>query len=496
MNRRILIVGPSAVSAVAKMLDEAYDLTTVISAGEAVGASEMKGPFATVLAASEIHAERGIEVLGRFEKKWPDTTRILLTERARPESAIEVLRSESIFRLLMQPFEAEELQACVQAGVEKFHARAQERLLTEQLQFSRESLLSLTETLENRLAAQLGRLHGMQRFAGELKETRSLEEVARLTADTASRLLDGRSVEVAFDGTIHREAIHVLCGHPMREDVETVPVLTTDGALGHLRIEARRRRRPLTDADREILASLTASAAIAARNQIHIGERNSAQHATIFALARLAEYRDDETGRHLERVTAYCRLVAEGLRDDGKFLETLTDAFVRDLELSAPLHDIGKVGVPDSILHKAGPLDDDQWEVMRKHSTIGAETLRSVLETSGERSFLRMGYEIALYHHERWSGEGYPEGLRREEIPLAARIMAIADCYDALTTRRPYKEAWSHHEAMNYILEQRGLHFDPDVVDAFDARSERVDEIRGFLADEADGTPRRFPNVA
>jgi response regulator RpfG family c-di-GMP phosphodiesterase len=496
-------VGEVALTSAAQVLEGFFELTVVGSGESALGVAGEKGPFAAVLTADEPLLEEPegpggvVGLFEEFERKWPDTSRILLTDRSSPGSAIEFLRTGSIFRLLSKPFAGDDLHDCVRAGVSRFHTLAQERLLTEQLQFSRESLLGLTETLERRLAAQIGRLHGMQRYASELKELRTLDEVARLTADTAFRLLGERSTEVEFEARNGREATRALRGDPLTTAADFLPISTAEGILGHIRIEGHSRgQRGLSPSDHEILASLTASAAISARSQVHIHDRNRAQHATIFALAHLAEYRDDETGRHLDRVTAYCRLAAEGLRDDGGHPLIITDAFIRDLELSAPLHDIGKVGIPDSILHKPGKLTEEEWVVMRKHSTIGAETLRRVLETSGEQSFLRMGYEIALYHHERWGGGGYPEGLSGEEIPLAARIMAIADCYDALTTRRPYKEPWTHSEAMSYIVEQRGLHFDPEVVDAFDARSQQADDIRAFLADEPLDDLRSIPNVA
>ena len=277
--------------------------------------------------------------------------------------------------------------------------------------------------------------------------------------------------------------------HGTRTSPRTVsePIASGEFVLGHVTVEERTEQgHVLGEADRRTLASLAASTAVAAHSHIRLRERDDAQHATIFALARLAEYRDDETGKHLERVSEYCRLLAEGLREDGHHLGVITDPFVRDIVLSAPLHDIGKVGIPDSILLKPGPLTEEEWEVMRWHPTIGAETLRNTLETFGEQSFLRMALEIAWCHHEKWDGSGYPRGLHGEETPLAARIMALADCYDALTTKRPYKEAWPHEEAVAWISEQSGKHFDPRVVEAFEKRAQRFDEVRRNLAD--DGT--------
>ena len=213
------------------------------------------------------------------------------------------------------------------------------------------------------------------------------------------------------------------------------------------------------------------------------GREFAAQHATIYALAKLAEQRDNETGRHLERVSEYCRVLAEGLREDGCYCETITDEWIDVLVRSAPLHDIGKVGIPDAILLKPGKLTPDEWEVMKRHSTIGADTLRSVIGSATHQPFLQMSLEIAWCHHEKWDGSGYPRGLRGVDIPLAARILAMADVYDALTNERPYKRAWSHDEALRWIAQGSGSHFDPRLVDAFTKRVEHVDAIRERLAD-------------
>ncbi|MEW6071952.1 MAG: HD domain-containing phosphohydrolase [Planctomycetota bacterium] len=494
MNRRVLVVddSPVVLGAMKDLLGGTYDVHTAATGEEALHRCEEAGPFAVVLSDYEMPAMNGIELLAKLEKTWPDTTRMMITGYANLDLAVEALRSGSIFRFLSKSAGPEVLRRDVEAGVERFRRVEEERLLTEQLQFSRESLLSLTETLEQRLADQLARLRGMHHFAARLRESRSLEEVATLTAETATRLLGGRAVEVEMDG-IGRTLRISRGGEPGAEAL-VEPIVTTEGIVGQLRIETKDRR--LAKADREVIGSIVDLAAVAAHNHINRHWRDSAQHATIYALARLAEFRDDDTGKHLERVAKYCALIARGLREDGHGADVLSDSFLHDLELSAPLHDIGKVGVPDSILLKPGELTPEEWAVMRKHATIGAETLRNVLETSGEQSFLRMGHEIAWCHHERWNGSGYPRGLAGEEIPLSARIMALADCYDALTTRRPYKDPWTHAQAMAYVAEQRGLHFDPHVVDAFVARADQVNEIRRQLADEPFDAAESIAEVA
>lgn len=187
---------------------------------------------------------------------------------------------------------------------------------------------------------------------------------------------------------------------------------------------------------------------------------------TIFALAKLAESRDPETGAHLERVCSYSRLLAQHLSCQPGFSE-VTDAYVRLIFQTSPLHDIGKVAIPDCVLLKPGRLSDREFEVMKSHTTLGAQTLDAALRQHPEAHFLRMARDIAATHHERFDGTGYPAGLKGADIPLCGRIVAVADVYDALTTKRIYKNAFAHDVARAIILEERRSHFDPDIVDAF-----------------------------
>ncbi len=183
-------------------------------------------------------------------------------------------------------------------------------------------------------------------------------------------------------------------------------------------------------------------------------------------LARLAESRDSDTGLHLERMQEYSRILAAALLE-GPYGDQVDAEFVEMVYKSSPLHDIGKVGIPDAILRKPGRLTDEEFATMRTHTTIGGDTLRSVLEKYEGQKVLNMAMEIAYSHHERWDGKGYPTGLEAFEIPLAARIVTVADAYDAITSRRPYKEPFSHEEAVRRIVVDRELHFDPVLVDAF-----------------------------
>src|SRR5215469_423474 len=192
------------------------------------------------------------------------------------------------------------------------------------------------------------------------------------------------------------------------------------------------------------------------------------QDVTIFALASLAETRDNETGGHIRRTQFYVRALAEKLSEQPRFAGYLTPRQIDAVFKSAPLHDIGKVGVPDRILLKPGRLDPDEYEIMKTHATLGRDALAHAEEQLGTKvEFLSCAKEIAWAHHERWDGMGYPRGLRGQDIPLSARMMSIGDVYDALISKRVYKDGMPHEKAVAVIAEGRGTQFDPDLVDTF-----------------------------
>lgn len=198
----------------------------------------------------------------------------------------------------------------------------------------------------------------------------------------------------------------------------------------------------------------------------HAHEISLTRDATILTLASLAEARDNETGAHILRTQRYVRALAKKLQNHPRFREELDDATIELMYKSAPLHDIGKVGIPDRILLKPGKLTDEEFAIMKQHAEIGARALNISESQLGENSFLDLAREIALAHHEKWDGSGYPKGLKGEEIPVSGRLMAVADVYDALITRRVYKPPFTHEKAMRIILDGKGTHFDPDIIDA------------------------------
>lgn len=208
------------------------------------------------------------------------------------------------------------------------------------------------------------------------------------------------------------------------------------------------------------------------------------QDVTILAMASLAETRDSDTGNHIRRTQFYVKALAQHLSTNPKYSAQLTDGYIQMLFKSAPLHDIGKVGIPDRILLKPGRFEPAEFELMKTHTTLGRDAIEHAEKQLGMHvEFLSMAKEIALSHQEKWDGSGYPQGLAGEAIPLSARLMAVADVYDALISRRVYKEGMPHEKAANIIQEGRGSHFDPDLVDAFVVLQQEFRDIAARFAD-------------
>ena len=208
------------------------------------------------------------------------------------------------------------------------------------------------------------------------------------------------------------------------------------------------------------------------------------QDVTILAMASMAETRDNETGNHIRRTQHYVKLLAEQLRSHPRFADVLTDAFISTLFKSAPLHDIGKVGIPDRILLKPGKFEPSEFEIMKTHCKLGRDAIQQAEDRLGLKvDFLTVAKEIAYGHQEKWNGSGYPEGLSGDDIPVSARLMAVADVYDALISRRVYKEGMPHEKAEQIMKDGRGSHFDPDILDAFVASAQKFRDIAAQYAD-------------
>ncbi|MCX7144659.1 MAG: response regulator [Sulfuritalea sp.] len=216
-------------------------------------------------------------------------------------------------------------------------------------------------------------------------------------------------------------------------------------------------------------------------------ENELIQTVSIRALAHLAETRDPETGNHILRTQSYVNLLASRLRDHPRFAATIDDPYVKMLTHSAPLHDIGKVGIPDFVLQKPGKLTPEEWAIMKTHARLGSDAIDlAEQDIEAPVEFLALAREIARWHHERWDGRGYPDGLAEDTIPISARIMTLADVFDALISKRVYKEAMPFQEALEIITAERGRQFDPDVTDAFLAA---FDEFTAIAEQHQDKNP-------
>jgi len=296
--------------------------------------------------------------------------------------------------------------------------------------------------------------------------------LARLRADPRTRVL--AVIFVTAMGATEDEERGLLQG---AVDYITKPVRPTvllARVAAH--VELSRARARLADQNRYLEAEI----------ERRMEENQRLRDIGIHALARLAETRDNETGNHLRRTREYVRQLGSRLLAQPRFADQLDAQTVDLMARSAPLHDIGKVGIPDRILRKPGKLDAEEWAIMKTHAALGAEAIEQAERDAGPGGgvdFLRYAKQIARSHHERWDGSGYPDGLAGTAIPLAARLMALADVFDALICPRVYKSAWSHEAAREHIVEQRGRHFDPDVVDAFVASFEDCCAIARRLAD-------------
>ena len=205
---------------------------------------------------------------------------------------------------------------------------------------------------------------------------------------------------------------------------------------------------------------------------------NQMQNGLIVTMADMVENRDADTGYHIQKTADYVRIILEGLKKKGYYEGKLTPKFMNDVVMSAPLHDIGKINISDTILNKPGKLTPEEYEIMKTHTTAGKNIMEKAINTVKGENYLKEARNMAAYHHEWWDGNGYPEGLKGQVIPLSARVMAVADVFDALTSKRIYKEAMPFEEAIDIIKQESGTHFDPKCVEVF---AEAEEEVRLVL---------------
>ncbi|CAK0755823.1 putative two-component system response regulator [uncultured Gammaproteobacteria bacterium] len=223
----------------------------------------------------------------------------------------------------------------------------------------------------------------------------------------------------------------------------------------------------LSEIDHQLLEIFSSRVAVAFDNTLLYEQLLNSQRAIVYALGKLGEYKDEVTGDHVRRIERWSTLIAHELQRRGQFSSIIDEIFCEQIGLASILHDVGKVAIPDSVLRKPGKLDAEEWKVMRTHAEIGGMILRETAKMVGGRNYIGLASEIAESHHEKFDGSGYPRGLSKDQIPLSGRIVAVADVYDALIHRRPYKDAWELAQTLNLIRDESGRHFDPRVVDVF-----------------------------
>jgi PAS domain S-box-containing protein len=435
-------------------------------------------PIDVLIADFRMPEMAGDEFLEEARERWPDTVRLLNSGHADLPALEEVVRRGGIFRFLMKPCEPEKLRAAVSEALAEAARISANRKKADAIALDRHSFREVFQTaLDPMMIADLtGRLLDVNRaFVAQNGATR-VEALRIRPTITATWSVDDRWQEI-------RESL-LAKGHW--------------SAAVHHQLEDRHALLSISvirDGEQHYaLAAIEKD--VSTRHRLEEQSR-AAQYEVILALAKLAEYRDPETGAHLERFRCYSQALARELARNPRYLATIDDEYVEAIFSSSPLHDIGKVGIPDEVLLKPGKLTAKELEVMQLHSTIGGEVLFGAGRTLSAKNWLTMARTIALEHHEKFDGTGYPRGLKGEEIDLAARITALADAYDAITSKRVYKPALPHEEARRRILESSGTHFDPEVVAAFIAcepefiriRDEHNEgtETRQYLAVSGDG---------
>lgn len=253
--------------------------------------------------------------------------------------------------------------------------------------------------------------------------------------------------------------------------------------LGVLNVTDKENGEPFAAEEIDCICSIADSAAIALHNAEQRSDLKHSLNALLLTVGRLSEYRDEETGLHLERVKEYTRVLTKRLAKHPEFSDVITNQYIEDIYQAAPLHDLGKVGVSDEILNKPGALTDEEFQIMKTHTTIGRHTLSLAIEEAGPVPLLELCADIAYCHHERFDGKGYPRGISGNDIPLSARIIALVDAYDAITSQRCYKPPLPHDEAVRRIKKDSGAHFDSRIVEAFLEVESEFDAIRHAKAD-------------
>ncbi len=456
----------------------------------------------------------GVEATRRI-KSDPATRHIpviMLTAKDRTEDLVVGLEAGAD-EYVRKPFEVNELIARVRTMV--------------RLSSARRELDQLNDELTHQVQSKTRQLELLYEYARSLNEAGNCEDIYALVVDTVSKITGSRRISLLLkeDDGEHLRCVKALGIDPevaekiriraedgvagqvftsgktvaaqaygdnsrkpplgryhtdafLSAPLVTTSLVTQEETLGVLNVTERDDGRPFGRDEADCIRSVADSAAIAIRNHQQTQRLKDSVGVLLLTVGRLAEYRDEETTDHLDRVANYARILTEELGRSTRFAKAITPEFVADIHMSAPLHDIGKVGIPDDILTKPGKLTAREYETMKTHTDIGRRTLEFALARTGPVPMLNMCIEIAYGHHEKYDGTGYPQGVAGDEIPLAARIISLVDAYDAITSHRRYSAARSHGQALDIIRSDAGRHFDPSLVEAFERCADRFDGIR------------------
>ncbi len=510
ISQKILFVDDEVLllEGVKRQLRRELDITVAEGGEAALAILADAGPFAVVVSDYNMPGMDGIAFLNAVYQRYPHTLLVMLTGRAELDVAVNALHNAHISRFLNKPCPKEILLETLTDGLEQYRLRMSEQLLQAQLQQANQQLNQLNNHLEIRVAQKTRALQLQYRYAANMTQMSNSQAIINALVNAVTELTGLCDVSLWLSpqpggqftchypcGTeqsgFHAQSCppgmianiltdkqiwqHSALSEPtltrfdkslfLGQPFMAVPLHDKQGVLGLLNLAGGEVR--LEAGTLEALTGMADVTATALQNYWHREAFDEAQDAIISALAKLSEYRDPETGAHLLRLKKYSALICGFLSKTDKYLNIITPAFTEDLVRSSPLHDIGKVGIPDAILKKPGRLTPDEFEIMKTHAQIGGDTLRTVYEQYPSQSFIKCGMDVAYGHHEKWDGSGYPCGLQGESIPLVARILALVDVYDALTCRRIYKPPFPREQAKSIIAEGSGIHFDPDIVMAF-----------------------------
>ena len=526
ISQKILFVDDEILllEGVKRQLRNKFDLTIAEGGEAALSLLASAQPFAVIVSDYNMPGMDGIAFLNAVYQRHPHTVLVMLTGRAELDVAVNALHNAHISRFLNKPCPKEVLLETLTDGLEQYRLRMSEQLLQAELQQANLQLNQLNSSLETLVEQKTRALQVQYRYAANMAQMSDSQAIIEALVGAVGELtnlddmtlwlspqLDGQftchyppdTALPAFqlnncpDGVIATTLLekriwqHTASSQPPLGDFEqslflgqpfmAVPLHSKQGVLGLLNLAGE--HVALETGALDALAGMIDVTATALQSRWHREAFDDAQDAIINALAKLSEYRDPETGAHLLRLKIYCGLVCKFLAETDKYRDIVTPEFTQDLVRSSPLHDIGKVGIPDAILKKPGRLTPDEFEIMKNHAQIGGDTLRTVYDQYPSQSFIKCGMDVAYGHHEKWNGSGYPQGLQGESIPLVARILALVDVYDALSCRRIYKPSFPREQVKSMILEGNGTHFDPDIVAVFLANEDEFYRVADQFAD-------------